>query len=326
MQIENNSMNHERVLEMIKLEYSIEKIAKELDSSKWKVWKYLNENNLKTKYCIKNLEGQIFNNLKVIKYADRGKNGPNYLCECICGKTLVVNGRVLMKGSRRSCGCSKNTQKLKDNNKKLALSKIGEKYGLLTIIDVELKKDKYLMVCRCDCGKITYKIYSQIKSGYVKSCGCYLKEFTSNLGSTIGMNNYKSNRKWYFIKGGESISCRSGYEVIYANYLISNKIEFEYEPHCFKLDNGRRYTPDFYLTNENKYIEIKGIPDTRFDKNNQRENREIFKNYYNLDMYYWEDLIKICDLPFKSYRSYKCRAEKFKLTFEEYLGYMLYKE
>ena len=78
--------------------------------------------------------------------------------------------------------------------------------------------------------------YYDIKSGKVVSCGCYQKEQASKTGSTTGLNNYKNNYCWYFIKNGEKIMCRSGYEVIYANYLIQNNINFQYEPKCFKLD------------------------------------------------------------------------------------------
>jgi len=57
--------------------------------------------------------------------------------------------------------------------------------------------------------------------------------------------NKNREKEWYFIKHSKKVHCRSGYEVIYANCLILKNIEFEYEPECFKLEDGKRYTPEF---------------------------------------------------------------------------------
>ncbi len=54
-----------------------------------------------------------------------------------------------------------------------------------------------------------------------------------------------------------NIWMRSSYEIAYAKYLDKKRIKWLYEPKRFDLGSNT-YLPDFYLPNENKYIEIKG--------------------------------------------------------------------
>ncbi len=51
---------------------------------------------------------------------------------------------------------------------------------------------------------------------------------------------------------------RSSWEANYARYLNHLGIQWQYEPKTFKLSSGKNYTPDFYLTDKDTYIEIKG--------------------------------------------------------------------
>ena len=50
---------------------------------------------------------------------------------------------------------------------------------------------------------------------------------------------------------------RSRWEVAYAEWLDEQGVDWEYEPRWFAL-GGSSYTPDFYLTAEDRYVEIKG--------------------------------------------------------------------
>jgi hypothetical protein len=49
---------------------------------------------------------------------------------------------------------------------------------------------------------------------------------------------------------------RSSYELFYANWMDSNKIEWQYEPQ-YKLSNGKTFSPDFQLSSGD-IIEVKG--------------------------------------------------------------------
>ncbi len=177
------------------------------------------------------------------------------------------------------------------------------------------------MKCLCDCGKEFERKYAEIIGSKSSSCGCWKSEISSAIGS-ITCKNSKScqKRDWHFIHQGEKIPCRSSYEVLYANYLIDNNIEFEYEPQIFILSNKRRYTPDFWLKNENLYVEVKGL-----DHGSQGVNREFFiKDGNKLTMLKWDDLVALCKLPCKSQGTYTVRARKLGITPESYFAQRIY--
>lgn len=62
----------------------------------------------------------------------------------------------------------------------------------------------------------------------------------------------------YFSEGGNLIKMRSSWEVRYAEFLDIQEIIWIYEPKMFKLSNGKRYLPDFYLPKTNEFHEVKG--------------------------------------------------------------------
>lgn len=74
-------------------------------------------------------------------------------------------------------------------------------------------------------------------------------------------NNYFYLNHW---KTNEKIICQGTWEKKTVEWLNENKIEFEWQSKIFetpiltKLNNETTYTPDFYLINEDKWIEIKG--------------------------------------------------------------------
>ena len=56
---------------------------------------------------IKNLLGQRFGKLVVIKYAGKEKRGRSlWLCQCDCGNQKVIPARHLLHNDAKSCGCS----------------------------------------------------------------------------------------------------------------------------------------------------------------------------------------------------------------------------
>ena len=74
------------------------------------------------------------------------------------------------------------------------------------------------------------------------------------------------------------VKFRSSWEALFARWLTSNNITWEYEPRLFKLSSYeyRSYTPDFYLPDTDQWIEVKGrfYPKTR-------DQLLIFKNEYS---------------------------------------------
>lgn len=333
----------DKIHSLIKEGKSQRQIAEILEINLSKLRKIMKDNNLRTKnnpkpkYNIEGLVGSRFGRLVIHSFSHKDSNNRSfYNCSCDCGNSTIIRIDLLVNGNNKSCGClrkessiikAKNMRKFinPENGIKKAKKIIGKKFNKLTIIDVSKDKNSSNInyICKCDCGDITNQKISDLKSGKIISCGCYQKEQASKTGSTVGLNNYKSKYKWYFIKENKEIKCRSGYEVIYANYLIINNIPFEYEPKTFKLANGKRYTPDFYLPNTNEYIEIKGSFKSN-DIYNQFKKIEEFKTHKNLSILFWEDLFVLCELPFKSYSNYMKRAKKKGISIEFYLSNKLY--
>lgn len=64
---------------------------------------------------IKNLKGQRFERLEVVKMMGKNKSG-NYLWECLCdcGKKIVTSGGNLTSGNTISCGCARKTHGMGD--------------------------------------------------------------------------------------------------------------------------------------------------------------------------------------------------------------------
>jgi hypothetical protein len=53
---------------------------------------------------------------------------------------------------------------------------IGDRYGRLTVQSHESIKNQSYYICRCDCGTTKPIQTTGLKSGKVKSCGCYKKQ------------------------------------------------------------------------------------------------------------------------------------------------------
>jgi hypothetical protein len=187
------------------------------------------------------------------------------VCKCKCGKQKEVWYRCLKSGTTTSCGCfhkeivSKSAKSIKHPKKDGdAKSRIGETHNRLTITGIEKRGRNYWMLCQCQCGNTTSARYPFIKSGNTTSCGCAQREAASVTGSVVGLNNSTKRTVrfgWQF--NGKRM--RSGFEVMFAQALQQKGISFEYEPKCFKLRNGSRYTPDFFVAIENRFYEIKGV-------------------------------------------------------------------
>lgn len=107
----------------------------------------------------------------------------------------------------------------------------GNKYGRLTVIErAENQNKKPMWLCKCDCGNTKIVRADSLKNGSTLSCGCLLKESTSQrfLKDIIG----KKFGRWTIIKRAKSVNgiskylckCQCGTEKeIFANQLLSNQ-------------------------------------------------------------------------------------------------------
>lgn len=84
------------------------------------------ECSLKSRF--KDLTGQKFERLTVIKRVNNKKNGEvMWLCQCVCGNKKEVSSNNLLKGLVKSCGCMKKEQdkiNLENSTHKLSKTRI----------------------------------------------------------------------------------------------------------------------------------------------------------------------------------------------------------
>lgn len=83
-----------------------------------------------------------------------------------------------------------------------------------------------------------------------------LKNKEISLKSAKNSNNVYVKYHW---KTGQELVCQGSYESKVVDVLNAKKIDFEWQPKTFIMPNGKTYRPDLFLSNENKWIEIKGF-------------------------------------------------------------------
>lgn len=149
-----------------------------------------------SKACSESLIGMKFGEWEVLK---RDTSRPRYyICRCSCGTVKSVFGSSLKNGASKSCGCLK-IKNIKEKNLENAKSHIGEKYGLLTIEDVEVRDSKrYYYKCRCDCGCKAVVNGSKLFSGETMSCGCINSQANTKLDMILTRLNIPFKREYRF--------------------------------------------------------------------------------------------------------------------------------
>ena len=59
---------------------------------------------------------------------------------------------------------------------------------------------------------------------------------------------------------------RSSWEVAYAHALDRDGVGWEYEPRWFRLKDASAYCPDFYLVDQDVWVDVKGRSTLTFEK------------------------------------------------------------
>lgn len=74
----------------------------------------------------------------------------------------------------------------------------GERFARLTVLGpVEKRKNGHVVyLCRCDCGGEARATCSNLKSGHTNSCGCLMRERTSNANSSHGRSKTRLYSVW----------------------------------------------------------------------------------------------------------------------------------
>jgi len=186
------------------------------------------------------------------------------------------------------------------NTNRLSINKIAKKYGCgFETIRYHLHKFGIKVRSQADGTRMftTTEEFSKHRSELTKGENNPMFGKTNKWGnhtieakemireSQLGRNNSMFGKSpcWKKIKY-KGIWMRSTWEVKYAKYLDKKNIKWQYEPETFDLGKVS-YTPDFYLSKTNTYIEIKG-----YLRSKDKIRMNLFKLNHKLEILYQKKL------------------------------------
>lgn len=143
----------------------------------------------------KDLTGQVFGELTVIKGKGKNKRGELlWLCRCSCGNRVIKKTHALLHSKNASC----DKCRYKGMGQKGLKDLVGERFGRLVILKrIGHRGKSTLWLAQCDCGN-THKVTSNLLlQGACRSCGCLRKE----LRTKHSMSNSKLYDVYISMKG-----------------------------------------------------------------------------------------------------------------------------
>lgn len=150
-------------------------------------------------------------------------------------------------------------------------------------VSKSLKKEPYEIICK-NCGKIFYKKRKHIKFCSVScSSSFHMKdksEFYSELAKQTGLGGNRNNyaHGWYDSPFAGNVYLESSYEYKVAKELDENKINW-IRPAPLNWDD-KKYYPDFYLVEENVYLDPKN--DFLILRDKEKINKVQIQNKVNV--------------------------------------------
>lgn len=120
-------------------------------------------------------------------------------------------------------------------------------------------------------------------------------------------------KRFLFVKkDGGTIFMRSSYEVGFAEWMDSRGMKWEYESKTFPIGKGKlrgwTYTPDFFIADENRYVDVKG-----FFRPKQKDRIDRFVTMYpdiRLDIF---DEQYLMSLGVKTHRRKRWHAHQVRI-------------
>lgn len=279
---------------------------------------------------IKDLTGQKFGRLTVIKRDEQKTDRVYWLCQCDCGNPNLVSIRSsnLTSGDTKSCGCLK-----KEGNVSQILDLTNQRFGALValypvnIMNEEHKERRWH--CKCDCGNEKDIPANRLRSGNTTSCGCQIYkrnilriDYTGQVfGKLTVLQTYRENnitmckcqcecgnivnKQAKYLRDGSVMSCgclHSKGEQRINKILTQMNINFIQEKTYVDLigDSEKPLRFDFYLLDYNVLIEYQGEqhyePQNYFGGENAYYKRVKYDNLKR--DYCQQNDIKLIEIPY----------------------------
>lgn len=197
-------------------------------------------------------------------------NKDKLLCRCnICGSVVdVFVSNIHRQKMCRNCRQSNNIKPKADLS--------GQKFGRLTVIGWVQHNGRGTWKCVCDCGSQVLVKTNSLTSGHTKSCGCYMRERTSesnsrNLsGQRFGRLTVIKRADNYQVPSGQRLTkyvclcdCGNEVEVLSSNLVTGNTTSCG----CLGSSKGEFYTQEFLHSNNVPFTKQQTFRDLRSKKN-----------------------------------------------------------
>lgn len=118
--------------------------------------------------------------LTVIEKTDNLGEWSAHLCECDCGRKVIVKSSCLKRGRILSCGCLRtmiNQAHCVSDEKDLTGKSFGKLFVLKRDFSKMGKEAVSWWIVQCECGKIkSVRRHNLMKKANNKSCGCARKK------------------------------------------------------------------------------------------------------------------------------------------------------
>jgi hypothetical protein len=193
-----------------------------------------------------NRSGIRYGNL-IAKERINSNGRPKWLCDCDCGKSIIVAGGNLTSGNTISCGCAW--------KKAVKKEMIGKIFGRLTVIeDAEsITNGKSIAAkykCKCECGGEIITMGMSLRNGDTISCGCAYK-----IAGEKRIKPYEHHRsEWQFRNKRRRAARINSYKPF--NIELFDLIEREaYDLCAIRLKTtGIAYQVDHIIPLQSKYV------------------------------------------------------------------------
>lgn len=182
----------------------------------------------------RDLSGKKFGEILALRPAEkRGEDGTVFWeCQCSCGRKFEVNGRYLIRGYRRDCGCGCSIDpdyKREGHPADLANRRFGELTALY-LTDKRSGKGSAIWHCRCSCGKEKDYSADELLHGRTVSCGHVRVENGKKLHEKL---HFAENSCVEFLQRKKRVDNTTGYTGVYqtrhgtyAASITLNKIRY----------------------------------------------------------------------------------------------------
>lgn len=203
----------------------------------------------------KNLIGQKFGRLTVIKDSGQRNNDRQIMweCKCECGNITLVATKYLTSEKTQSCGCIK------------TVDLTGQRFGKLIAIRPTEKRSGRSIVweCKCECGNLAYISTRNLRCGDTNSCGCLTSKGETAIASILQHNNIVHEvQKTFETCRLPDTNSKARFDFFINNHYL---IEFDGSQHFFANEHFWNTEKNFQKTQErdkykNQWCKDNNIP------------------------------------------------------------------